>query len=88
MEYEVIDLIATGRGSFIVEIEHTKDRKREKFGYPLGEGWQEELADGRPKFLNDIDRKLTEREMNRTAGKGFEKIAFKWKGTKHKQEKR
>lgn len=46
---------------FVVEIEFLDNEDRRKFGYPLGEFWDEEI-DGKPRFIKDIARQVSEEE--------------------------
>jgi hypothetical protein len=54
-EFEVIE-IKKKAVSFQVEVE-LPDRSRRFFGYPIGEGWENDL-NNQPKFIWDIHRKL------------------------------
>ncbi|MCK5281821.1 MAG: hypothetical protein KAK00_00265 [Nanoarchaeota archaeon] len=44
-----------------IEIEFLEDGERRKFGYPMGEGWENKI-DGVPKFIKDIKRIISEEE--------------------------
>ena len=46
---------------FFVEIEFIESGDRRKFGYPIDEFWEEEV-DGKPKFIKDIIRQVSEEE--------------------------
>jgi len=48
---------------FTVEIEFADDGEREKFGFPAGEGWENEI-NGTPKFEMEIARRIAERTSN------------------------
>ena len=54
-EFEIIN-IEPRQSSFTVEIE-LPDRTRRKFGYPMGEGW-EQIQGETHKFVKDISWKL------------------------------
>jgi len=45
----------------IVEIEFMVGGDRRKFGYPLGEGWENEI-NGKPKFIEHIRQSLINEE--------------------------
>ena len=78
VEFEIIDIVSKD-SAFIVEIELTDTRQRRRFGYPLGEGWEDEI-DGEPKFVMDIKDKLKKEELVKTSKKKeFEKKIPKFK---------
>ena len=82
MEFEIIK-VEQQIHRLLVEIEITGTRERKHFGYPLGEGWENEI-DGEFKFVLDIKSKL---EKEKTASKqklDFSKINKKVVGKKIK----
>lgn len=60
-EFEIIN-IEPRQSSFTVEIE-LPDRTRRKFGYPMGEGW-EQIQGETHKFVKDISYKLDKEAEN------------------------
>jgi len=62
VEFEIIEVVPNKQeDGFSVEIE-TKDRKRQRFGFPFGEGWENKETNGNERFVNEIARMLEERE--------------------------
>jgi|GEM_PF-2676930 len=81
VEFEIIEVVPNKQGDgFSVEIE-TKDRKRQRFGFPFGEGWENKEANGNERFINEIARVLEERE-NRKPEPNFKFENFKGKKIK------
>jgi len=60
-EFEIIN-VEPRQDSFTVEIE-LPDRTRRKFGYPMGEGW-EQLQGNTYKFVKDISYRLDKQAEN------------------------
>lgn len=59
MEFEIIK-VEQIKQRLLVEVELT-DRSRKKFGYPIGEGWENKI-NGEFKFVGDIEDKLNKEE--------------------------
>jgi len=60
MEFEIIK-VEKVKQRLLVEVELT-DRSRKKFGYPLGEGWENKIGE-EFKFVSDIQDKLNKEEL-------------------------
>jgi len=59
MEFEIIK-VEQQKQRILVEIE-LSDRTRKKYGYPLGEGWENKI-NGKFRFVRDIEEKLNKEE--------------------------
>jgi len=53
------------KNSFQVEVE-LPNRERKKFGFPSGEGWEQEI-DGKPKFVRKIEENLKKQKEDNSA---------------------
>jgi len=60
MEFEIIK-VEQVKQRLSVEVE-LSDRSRRKFGYPLGEGWENKIDD-EFKFVRNINDKLEKEEL-------------------------
>jgi len=73
-QFEIIKIKITDR--IDVEIEFFDDRSRQRFVYPLTQGWEIEI-DGEQKFIGEFDKKVAE-------GVDIDKIKKKYEGKKFK----
>lgn len=84
MKFEIIS-INKENNRIGVEVEISETRERRNFGYPLGEGWENEI-NGEPKFLRDIKRKLKEEQEIKKQPIDVSKFEKKYEGKKIKLE--
>lgn len=57
-DFEVFDIVDE-QSRFLVTIEFLDNRDRKQYGYPKGNGWENEL-NGEPKWLRNIKQRLEE----------------------------
>ena len=75
-EFEIINVDITDR--IDVEIEFLDDRNRQRFVYPLSQGWEIEI-DGEQKFIRNIKQRVEEGEFNKKIAKGINVATIKKK---------
>jgi len=81
--FEIIKIKITDR--IDVEIEFSDDRSRQRFVYPLTQGWEIEV-EGEQKFIRNIKQRVNDGEFDKKVAEGIDitKIKKKYEGKKFK----
>lgn len=68
-----------------VEIEFSDDRSRQRFVYPIGQGWEDDFG-GDQKFIKNIKQRVIDGEFDKKIAEGIDiaKIKKKYEGKKFK----
>lgn len=82
-QFEIIKIKITDR--IDVEIEFLDDRSRQRFVYPLTQGWEIEV-EGEQKFIRNIKQRVSDGEFDKKVAEGIDisKIKKKYEGKKFK----